>query len=56
MSDFNTSKQIFEENDEEEENDCPFDMAIEDIDEELEEKEDSPLKLTKQKSSDTILQ
>ena len=38
----------------EEDGDCPFDMAIEDIQEEKEEK--SSLKLKKQRSSDTILQ
>lgn len=32
--------------------DCPFDVAIEEVD----EKDESPLKISRQKSSDTIMQ
>lgn len=55
FSDVN-QRDVFDEKSESEENDCPFDVAIDEIEEQQKEKEESPLKLTKQKSSDTLLQ
>lgn len=54
FSDVN-QRDVFDEKSESEENDCPFDVAIDDIEEKLDQ-EESPLKLVKQKSSDTLLQ
>ena len=55
FSDVN-QRDVFDEKSESEENDCPFGFAIDEIEEQQKEKEESPLKLTKQKSSDTLLQ
>lgn len=56
FSDVN-QRNVFDEKSESEENDCPFDVAIDDIEEEKDQdNEESPLKLIKQKSSDTLLQ
>jgi len=53
FSDVN-QRDVFDEKSESEENDCPFDVAIDEI-EEQKDQEESPLKLTKQQSSDTLL-
>ena len=45
FSDVN-QRDVFDEKSESEENDCPFDVAIDDIEEKLDQ-EESPLKLTK---------
>lgn len=54
FSDVN-QRDVFDEKSESEENDCPFDVAIDEI-EEQNYQEESPLKLKKQQSSDTLLQ
>lgn len=52
FSDVN-QRDVFDEKSESEENECPFEVAIDEIEEFKEE--ESPLKLKKQQSSDTIL-